>query len=110
MTHPLHRLAPQRNRRPRDPNDAIAGLTPTGYGSGAASRKIADLLLDQSPLMVACTDLGEVFAVDPLGTHAAAIEAKHPEWIVGTYTLAIEPAQITADLQDRAKELRGRAA
>lgn len=106
MSHPLHRLAPQRNRRPRDPNDAIAGLTPTGYGSGAAARKIADLLLDQSPLMVACTEFGEVFAVDPEGAHTLAIEVKHPDWIVGVYALGGEPSVIGEDLRELMTERR----
>jgi len=109
MSTPQHRGGKVYCRK-RDENLPIGNVAGRGHGSGIASRVIATLLLSEPALMVAVSDDGQIFAVDPDGLRAQAITAQYPHWIVGVYTRQLSGWSIGNDLRVRAAELGRKAA
>lgn len=89
----------------RNENNPIYCIRRTGAGSGYAARKIEAMLTETGALLIAVADTGEAFALNPAGARARAVEATHPEWLVGVYTHKIDRATICADIRERAREL-----
>lgn len=96
--------------KPRDENLPIVWLSRRGGGCSIAVSEIADILIEHAAVLVAVSDVGEVYAIDPAGTLADKVERLQPGWIVGVYTADSTRAMILADLQARASELRSAVA
>lgn len=96
--------------KPRDENLPIGWLSRRGGGCSIAVSEIADILIEHAAVLVAVSDVGEVYAVDPCGKRAAEVERRQPGWIIGTYTTGVARDVVLGDLQARASELRSAAA
>lgn len=96
--------------KPRAENAPIGWLSRRGNGCAMAARKIADLLIDHTAVLVAVADTGEVYAIDPCGKRAAEVERRQPGWMVGIYATGVDREIVLGDLQARAGELRRDAA
>lgn len=97
--HQTPRNLPHKPSR-RDENDALGRTRGEAFRSGAIAAGIYATLIEERVLMVAISDTGEVFAVNPQGLRGEAIAAKEPGWICGTYTRRCGVGAIQRDMRE----------
>lgn len=105
MTRQIPRDLPHAASR-RDENVALGRVRSAACRSGAIAAGIYATLMAERLLMVAIADTGEVFAVDPAGLRGEAITARHPEWLVGTYTRRCGVGAIQRDMREHLRLAR----
>lgn len=108
MTRQLPRNLPHKASR-RDENDAVGKTRGEAFRSGAIAAGIYASLIDERILMVAISDTGEIFAVNPQGVRAEAIASREPSWICGTYTRRCGIGSIQRDMREHLRLVRAAA-
>jgi hypothetical protein len=106
MSRQIPRDLPHKVDRKRDENDALGHIRGTAFRSGAIAAGIYATLMTERLLMVAITDTGEVFAVNPSGLRGEAISARQPSWIIGTYTRRCGVGAIQRDMREYQRLLK----
>ena len=109
MTHQLPRNLSHKPSR-RDENEALGRTRGEAFRSGAIAAGIYATLIEERVLLVAISDTGEVFAIDPDGLRGQAIAAQEPGWIVGVFTRRCGVGAIQRDMREHLRLERAVAA